>query len=1721
MANVEAERRPNEGYHFRRISRTLESGLEDTGTTGLPGALTPEWPDFPPVGVENSLVSQMQEIQGLRAKGEIGKKTHDILQAQVRAIDYLYGSREIGIEVVKPENPLVDILTLISAPSRFSLTTQGAPKPKRFLGSVNKALKPEQYTYLENSAGRDEFRTVASFSRNLSTVVRGLYVLGEAAKHHPVFIRSALKEYAEKVKCGNVPVVTNTSMGLLEILNNTNLLYDSRFHTLSEQLRDVAFENVGGYTELKQRYPYMVLGQRAFWYNGEVHANGKRRNLKYVRTEEARRVDIKETQTYEFPLTTNWPQVSRKRQEMQRQIRGLTMAASVRRTALDFEEDKTIEAVKQDRIRKADLKAGVRNLQKAELDKLTRGWRKFLIEQIDEGAEVTLQETEYLRESTGQISEYFLQDETLSQKTKTNIRQAKDGEAKHYELDIQKLAHDPLFSWIFAIRNPYVAESLKASLENSPENAESFFLLLKLMTYKLAEGSFGKRELDFLFDPNYRQKVDSESLLKLFDSIRGLADKFIPDVREVVAATLAKRDSEIEDLVSEEYLQHTRKRLEDLTYRRILRILKFPKSRQFTQEDKAEVRKISKLTAISNGIIAGIIASVIGYSSIKEGIAERKAIEEQKQLQESARQAELEELKRQETQKRLERLKALEAQARQNLTERAKTPDASNNPEPPISLVNTPENIDDRIPDAIDRESLERVGLAIFGKMYHIPETMQGFDGEYIGYFPWDINMQLYENYTDFNLFDWYQYDEKENLSNYEVVDSIDVVSYDFAENQLAYAINNVNSVIYPPIGWKIVRVFQEGGKQPMVGTFGEIYYGYDGPDNFPDRALLVLEPLKIEAVAPRINRVSGMEIHDYWPYTWYPTAEEVNRALGDPILQKIHVDFIGEMKATEDAHYDRQISAEEMFQTMSEIGIKYASLYAQYTDLNRHYALSFDVDETKGNYASLKSVSQRPDEGYFCSVASFAFRDFMNSVGFVVANQPGMSLVNYKGYMWGRQGHQNSVVFLPNGEILEVDMTPPVTSDTAIEDLKALAGRYISPEDIEKAIEDIQIQEANKSEEVAEGAPVPETPALPDDMEKLRFIRNRSDYISQTEQEEILKDLKNETHQIVAERITEKPDLTNPQVLPDNQQRIEEISLAKQIENNSQRLIERGVSFEDIALDRVTPQEIEETVSLLDQIIEDSNLLTASLSDSRNPNQDTIKTLEENSQQAQRLKDTYEAIAGDILEQLRQDRAYVQSIEAELTLFQRYVKPQPKDNGNDIEKLRIEQEMEFRREVENQELYFIYGMRDVAKVRLDYVSKQIGNENHELYLHNGVDMETEDAQEISAERFYVDLELSFSPIVSRTIKLERLINNTPWLVDRLSDEDKQKVATFSKVVSDLRDTLNPTSNFTPLQQLARLKSEHSDLQEITDIIDDAWEDRIQDEQEQEQELKRFHAYSERLGEQPQAQPKTDEVANEEVNDKPDSLAKLAELYGLGLAPIAALSVGLRLRRKIKNQKDLQERIRDSFSASKRLTGQEKDIVVAAAGNLALMSYDKHFPQRLAGILNLLAQYDGDKHANSIDWLGNEGLEVSEEKSAKNAYAHLVFSANGGSPNQQVLAEIRRTFPYHIGEDVARLAKTHNGNSRTREISEVPHDFVISYALARILSTHHIASLMRDVFARLDINTASSDVSIPYKIEDISKLLREKYASSDIPEHVKPLFNAVYQLLQGTQIEIS
>lgn len=345
----------------------------------------------------------------------------------------------------------------------------------------------------------------------------------------------------------------------------------------------------------------------------------------------------------------------------------------------------------------------------------------------------------------------------------------------------------------------------------------------------------------------------------------------------------------------------------------------------------------------------------------------------------------------------------------------------------------SPENFRKNI-DQLLRRSLEllppvdreRIDPFFYGSILHLPQRFfKGRRGETVGYFPVsrvDENDYLHINklLRDFNFI--------------AVVKDLDGIELPEFTDELVIRIADVPRVVYPPLGWEPSLIVQEEGAKPTIGSLGEIYYAPDGNGNPPKNAIFVykrIEASEFTQLSRRVVYAPGQ--HVYPPNYFFSElrASIVTEALSkDPALQVLHREFIDEMAQT-----DRND-----VEAISQIAIRFTLRYEEYTMKNRFYALDFQVPGDGPEYASLAAIAAHPDAGYYCQVAAEAYRQFMQSAGFTVLDQPGYTLYNHDSQLWGRVSHRNSVVLLPNKHVLYVDMTPPRTAQTPQEDADAVA---------------------------------------------------------------------------------------------------------------------------------------------------------------------------------------------------------------------------------------------------------------------------------------------------------------------------------------------------------------------------------------------------------------------------------------------------------------------------------------------------------------------------------------------------------------------------------------------------------------------------------------------------------------------------------------------------------
>lgn len=1714
---------PSRKFTLKRAE--INTDLRDMGNLGLPVNLAPVWPEVDTQGVAQLIKDAKKDIaKTLYIDKTITGNESKFLQAQLRALDYLYGNRDEAFNDNNKNNPLVDIIALVanvgdakSTSSTFQIAVEGRPDPISLITKTPKAKKPEQRTYEVTPWGRKEYRTISRFSGQISTVLKGLSLLTEASKHHPLIIRSTIHEYSNNFDGGS-SFVAGTAMGLLEILNNLDLINDGRFYFLSSELREVVFEEVKSYKELKERYSYRVVDKRAFWYQGEVDTYARRR-MNYIKVDGVDKIKVDKFPKFTLPKITGWQSKSKERSKIIKKHRELTLFNSLKRTAVNFSEDKAIQALSEDRLKKADLTEQRRSLESKQYDKLRRTWKKFIELEIDEGSNITENEEKLVKNAVDIILNFFVKDPTLSQKARTNILGVNNDNDKcfYYQIDSKELAEDIVFSWVLSLRNPYIAKGLKNSLHKSDEACESFYLLTKLMVFDILKKSLGTKEHKFLFDPNYKHKLDSASIYTLFEDIEKLGEKYTPNINDIVKEAVRKNYSNIVDLLSEASIEKMKKSLEKLTYKTILGRIRKDRARAITKGDKKRAIKIAKWALFIFGPFAVGLVGQRGLIKLRDVIDTRNEERLEAEIAESL----AEERERLAKEAEIRRLQGLQARA----ISRA---EGGNSREEIISaaanMARIPSEMADRIPDAINadgeggssRENSERYGLTGFGKIYHLPEHLSVRDGQAIGYFPWDINLATtWDN--DLDTLEWLNHTRDVRVFEEVIIaDSFDFNKVEIGPNQLAYSLNGVNAEIYPPVGWKIVKVYQEGGKQPMIGPLGELYYAHDNYENFPGRVLLVLEETPREFVDPKIAILSEATAHNYWPYYHARHANEVTSFLeGDKKLQEIHANFVKEMDVVYDdiRYYYGKVTYEEAEKAWSDIAIKYAKLYADYTVQERYYALDFQIDKSKdGEYLSLRALADQPDNGYFCSVASFAFRDFMRSVGIVSGNQPGIALYNYQGYLWGGLGHQNNVVFLPDGRILEVDMTPYTSDKTPTEDISWLTGRIVTKEEIDKAIDDM-INNTYGGLNTPEGrAPSTEEEMLLQiarDNEKIRIIQNNEKFTSDFEVNTTIEDISQSVRDMLTTRLRNVKDFTttsNNDVSVEDQQ---EIKLLSRISINAQRVQENAVSMEDVYLDKASGEQILDKYDLTEQVIRDAKLLQTILNAQKTETRasDEALILDEIILDMEKVQNALNLAGGTRLQLAREDRILISEFEAEYRKFWELEGKYAADKYDlnllsKPEILRAERYRELNTEIDDLGLViFEEQLKHINNDALGYI--YIAH----MHLNNNSENVTE---EFNDSPWYTN-----SDVIQYSTIVRRRINNTSFDLYNLDEKSKEVVENLPSTLRRMKEILN--GDHVNLEgEIETMEIYSRDLLYLRNNLDNIYQQKQHQASYDASESKRLLLYTERYLSEREKRNVSENTEKEAKALDLSSFSDVAKALGVGVIPLAIGYLGIRSFNKRKKKTAILNNIQESLNAGNKLTRIEKDIVLSTIGHLTHLAYDDGFPEKAAVLLNLIQQYSPTQHEDAIRWLTNEGADTLYKGDVKKSFTYLAELSNGKARDESA-KEIRRYFPANISEELDILSKKNGGNGKNTDIN-IPHDFDVIYGISQILFNNSLMNLQKDVRRRLEIEDINSEISVSYKFDDVLDLLRSKYAANNTPEKAKSLFNSILLLLNWNTV---
>ncbi|MEP7166412.1 MAG: hypothetical protein ABI758_00355 [Candidatus Woesebacteria bacterium] len=366
-----------------------------------------------------------------------------------------------------------------------------------------------------------------------------------------------------------------------------------------------------------------------------------------------------------------------------------------------------------------------------------------------------------------------------------------------------------------------------------------------------------------------------------------------------------------------------------------------------------------------------------------------------------------------------------------NLDRDLNPPNISDEDSPPENLF---DQLQTSMPESISPDRLSKLHHTNEAIILHLPDTLSGSYGELAGYQP---KAFIGPNGYHFESYSQHPFD------NVEIVANIDDVDYTAKDTEFVYMPTKINPILYPLDGSRITKIIQEGGTAPKIGGSGELYFSANA---LPTYVIIIAESQN----APHIYGSNGgvtenfaeTGIHYASWVGWEDTrtrALELNAQLaGDPALQRMHADLVHRFDtAIRDSH-TQHLTAVELADKLSEIVTDAATSFSDYLSTNRYYSLKFGENNySLIGYDLLKSVASNPDKGYFCAVGNTAYQQFMKSVGIEVILRPGANEYIYNGHLLSRILHENSMTLLPNGHVLQTDMTP--SRPMPGEDLSAL----------------------------------------------------------------------------------------------------------------------------------------------------------------------------------------------------------------------------------------------------------------------------------------------------------------------------------------------------------------------------------------------------------------------------------------------------------------------------------------------------------------------------------------------------------------------------------------------------------------------------------------------------------------------------------------------------------
>lgn len=251
------------------------------------------------------------------------------------------------------------------------------------------------------------------------------------------------------------------------------------------------------------------------------------------------------------------------------------------------------------------------------------------------------------------------------------------------------------------------------------------------------------------------------------------------------------------------------------------------------------------------------------------------------------------------------------------------------------------------------------------------------------------------------------------------VVETEQDLQMPFGPRDIAFIVDSPSRTMYDFDGLPVRSIVQLNGSAPYSNRFGAIQYK---EGTVPDKAVVVARARK-SAFLSGNNRIMSYGQRENLRYTPQFDFKEIGTAVkqfeGTP-LHGILEGTLRQLRGCDTGAGDYQTRISDILKT--------AFLQLEHHVVSkRFFSLDCKVTQGKTRFPTLEHLAKNPEQGFYCHTSACLVSDLARMFNLVSIIESGANYVVRNGIIQSTAGHAVTMVPLPNGERLRIDLVPNI----------------------------------------------------------------------------------------------------------------------------------------------------------------------------------------------------------------------------------------------------------------------------------------------------------------------------------------------------------------------------------------------------------------------------------------------------------------------------------------------------------------------------------------------------------------------------------------------------------------------------------------------------------------------------------------------------------------------